>query len=175
MFATYIRIYLNLFLLRIGPQKIPPSKVLFWLTLATLIGGGLVLGSYHYSVEKNIIVNLFDVAFLTLFLALILKFRGCSNRFLQTATATFGIYSCFYVVHISLVFLMTGGLLATDHPILIIPSLLQLVLFIYGIVVFGHILQHAISTSKGSGLLLSVIYYIVCFVLIETLFTLPKQ
>lgn len=170
MFTTYLRIYLNLFLLRIGPQDIPRSKGLFWVTLGTLIGSGLIQGSYHYSADRNLFANLLYAALINLFVVLILEFKGYSNRYLQTATATFGIFSCFYIMHIFPAFLLTGGEFAADHTFLIILIMLRWILFIYGIVVFGHILQHAISTSKGFGLLLSVIFYTINFVLVRILF-----
>ena len=174
MLSAYLNLYSKLFLMQIGPQDVPASKALFWITLAILLFGGMVIGSHTYSITLNLAINLFDAALFAVFIFIILIVKGYPNRFIQTAAASFGVCALFYILLLPALLMMEGGFLAENNPILVVAFLYQISLFVYSVFVFANILSHALSTSRSIGIALAFIYYLVSFLLINNLFPIQS-
>ncbi len=172
MFSAYLSVFWKLFLLRVGPQDIPFSRALFCVTLALLISIGFIVNSFHYSKEENLVISLIDTAFLNTFIYLVLKFKNLQNRFFQVATATFGVFAIFYIALLVVLIVLHSEVFVAESPIFTLLFMFQLGLVVYSIIVFGHILQNAISANKLVGVTLSLTYYIVSLFFMQKLLSM---
>src|SRR5215469_17570416 len=88
-----VQLYVQIALLRRGPQDLPVSRLLLALTVAGYVGvnalvSGLLPPSTGWPAQLAI-----DVLFTLAWYAALLQLTGRSERFLQTATAVFGLRS----------------------------------------------------------------------------------
>lgn len=99
-----------------------------------------------------------------LYLGLGLLRRGA--RFLQSATALFGTG-----LILSLVALLPIGLLPTDPASQAAPltALLLLVVFVWSVLVAGHIVRHTLDLTLEQGVAIAILYELSSLVLLNAL------
>ena len=170
MFTAYARIFWNIILLRSAPQDVPASQVLCWLLVAGTYTVGFIMGAFIFEPLKNAAFNAFDLGFLLVFLYGVLQFKKYSNRFLQTTSAVCGIFIIFGLLQLPIYWLLVTGYLPEEDPLFSIAQLCLLGLLVYFIIVFGHILRHALSISMLTGFMLALGYLIADFVIIDLIF-----
>jgi asparagine N-glycosylation enzyme membrane subunit Stt3 len=142
----------ELCLLRRAPQDLPASDILLWLlvVLNLLVGSAMVTDA-QIGFLSAVLENLFGVVMLLAALAATLGLRGRLPRFNQTASAIF--------LSELLLSLLAWPLVALRHRGDSAESeLLLLVIFIWSIVVLGHILRHAFEISLNLGIVFALLY-----------------
>lgn len=145
---------IELCLLRIGPQDLPASQTLLYLSLLLNFAVGVVLvAGLQLGLSRAFMESLFQIALMLGALYLALKYSKRLPRFNQSATA----------------FMLSGLLLG----LLALPmvfwnqrtqsaesGLLVLILLFWDIVVMGHILKHTFEMPFNVGIAAAMIYTI---------------
>jgi hypothetical protein len=167
---AYINPFLDLMLLRGGPQNIPESRFLFRLTFSLTFMLALAQGAFIFEPLKNLAFNLFDTALLLLFVHFLLRFGGVLPRFRQTMTAMFGIGIMFRLLVLPPYVFIQAYPQDWSNPLFILCILLVLGLLICQVFVMGHIFRHALTCTMTAGVLTAMGYVVVNNVLMRVVF-----
>ncbi|MEN8167481.1 MAG: hypothetical protein ABFR65_08400 [Pseudomonadota bacterium] len=144
--------FVDLCLLRAGPQDLPSSKVLLILTtLANTAVGVVMIMDARGGGGNALAESGFEVALMLASLYLGLKLRRLLPRFYQVATALMGSGLLLGLLALPLV---RWSQRAESSE----AGLLLLVLFIWSMVVMGHILRHSFDIRFNLGLGVAVLY-----------------
>ena len=162
-----INYFVDVCLLRRGPQDAPASSALLLLVLII----NLVISSIGVSDiipgAKAVAAAIVDAIIIIVFLQLVLKLKNRSDRFIQTATATFGTGALLGMLALPLQ-LAVGSESAGNGSQSI--AIFYLVLLVWVQVVIGHILRHALNVPFSLGIGLALVYSVLSGVLIQSLF-----
>ncbi|MEW8028602.1 MAG: hypothetical protein AB2792_15610 [Candidatus Thiodiazotropha sp.] len=154
----------DLCLLRSAPQDLPASNHLLWLLvlLNLLVGTAMVLDG-GLGLFRAVLENLFGLALMLGVFAAALGMKGLLPRFNQTVSAM--------MLSGLLLSLLALPLVAWRHRSESSESeLLLLVLFVWSIVVLGHILRHAFEVSLNLGIGFALLYTLTAWGIISHLF-----
>jgi hypothetical protein len=164
-----LNLFVDICLLRAGPQALPASSLLLLLTaLAGLLSGALVIVSSFAGMGVALGAQVLDLLLIAGLLRVVLAMKGLQARFLQTASALFG---CGVVINLATmpVQLMAdqqdSGSLSGDLGVV-----LYLFLLLWALVVVAHILRHALEIRFVAGLLLSLGYFLIVNWLVQLIF-----
>lgn len=157
-FQYLAKLYLDLLLLRQGPQQLPVSRS--WLRLL-LVFYALSNVAVLWQVAPLLaatLLGLFDLLLVATVTAGLLWAKGLFNRYQQTLSAVTGCGTVFNVLSVPLVY---GGGLETMAPeqaeVLAAPILLLSIAFsCWSFAVSVHIIRHALSLSVGRSILLNI-------------------
>ena len=149
-------LFLDICLLRKGPQDMPASPMLLQLTLLSYGISGILIPLLDVSLTLSLLLTGLDLALLTSLAYGLLALRDYRPRFVQTLTALLGTGTLLQLLALPLLFLLKQETVDASAPAWLV--LLWLGLFIWGIVIMAHILRHALSTSLGVGVLYSLAY-----------------
>ncbi|MDQ2694316.1 MAG: hypothetical protein M3Z21_02860 [Pseudomonadota bacterium] len=163
-----LNLFVDICLLRKGPQDLPASWALFRLSLAAYAASSLLFQAASVSFAVAVQQSLVDLALLAGLTYLVLNVLGFRRRFVQTLTALAGAGALLQLVAWPL-WLWTVRAAAGDGAGAL-PQLLFLLLLLWNIAVFAHILRHALSTSRGMGLLYTLGYVIVSVTVMSLFF-----
>jgi hypothetical protein len=87
----FLKAFLDIVLWRRGPQDLPASRLLLWLTAAAYVAVSVMqLTLLEEPAAAWVVFVVLDPVLLTLGVYLLLKLFGKTDRFLQTATAVLG-------------------------------------------------------------------------------------
>jgi len=166
--STISKAFLDICLLKKGPEDLPKSSVLLFLCLFmyTLIDVLLTVQSRPF--EYALMVSLVDVGFLLLVTSLILKQHQKLDRWHQTMTALFGTGVILGIFIFPLVF--GSGQNQYEAWVQQMIVFLFLIMVIWNVAVLAHIVRHAISTSMGIGIMIAILYIWMSSLLITMLF-----
>lgn len=159
---TLFDLILDICLLRKGPQDLPASQVLLGLCLAAYGLSSLLGLLVSMQPSTAVFQTLADIVLLTGFAYGILALMNYQARFVQTLTALAGTYTLLNLIALPLIFWLERATTGAAAPML--PSLLLLVLMGWSIAVMAHVLQHALSTSRGMGVLYALGYLVISLV-----------
>lgn len=148
--------FVEICLLRAGPQDLPASMFLFWASLAGYLLSGYLIVSIIGSVASSINEVVVDAALLMLGLRLVLRFAQHDERFLQTAIASLGTGAVLQLVALPLNQWAVAGNI--DDQVAVLPVLLVLSTMIWSVLVFGHILRHALDINFIQGVGASILF-----------------
>lgn len=166
--STLSKAFLDICLLRKGPQDLPKSSVLLTLCLILYTVLDVLLTVQTRPFTDALLVSLVDVGFLLLATSLILKQHRHFERWSQTMTALFGTGVILGIFIFPLVY---GGVQNQYVDWLQqIIVLLFLVMVIWNVAVLAHIVRHAISTSMGIGIMIAILYIWMSSLLITMIF-----
>lgn len=164
-----LNIFVDICLLRAGPQDLPASR--FLLGVAILLGlltGALLIVDSFGSVFSALLAQILDLLLLMALIRFGLAYRGLAPRFLQVATALFGSSALINLVT------MPVQLLIGEDPSASLAGelgvLLYLFLLVWALVVIGHILRHAFDIRFGGGILIALAYFLLINWLVQTFF-----
>ena len=159
-----IRLFFDICLLKKGPQDVPQSRFLFWLSL-TLYG---VVGFLMLRLSVGWLESLFQlltgIILLLAFTAGILFLMGRKSRFLPVVTAMLGTDMILSFFALPVLGTITTGRMS------LFSELVYLGLVIWSWLVMGHILRHALSVSLSFGMGLAFIYIFSTFQIMGLLF-----
>jgi hypothetical protein len=165
-----LQYFLDLALLRRGPQDLPASSAL----LALVALGGVVVGAVNGQAIFGGLgpaagANLFDMALTMAMLYLLLQFKGHVARWLQTTTAFLGIGLGAGVAMLLL------GALAQALGAKEITVLADLLLAVWLHVVLGHVLRHALDIPLLAGVIIVFAYTMIAFNLVIIAFPIAAN
>jgi hypothetical protein len=164
-----IQPFLRLCLLSAGPQDLPSSR--FLLGVCLILYASVTVAAYwpHYGFAVSGWRATVEIALLFVFTWGALALRGHPARFLQTMTALLGSGAMFGALLLPLVYAVIRAEMLREPATL--PALTSLAVFIWWLVVMGHIFRHALAFRHlGPGLLVALALIGVGVVLVEPLF-----
>lgn len=144
--------FIDLCLLRAGPQNLPASSVLLILLAGLNICVGLVMiADARMSVSLALGESLFETLFMLGVLFIGLKAFKKTARFLQSGSALMG---CEFLMGLMALPLVSWSRDAETNG----AGFLLLGLVIWSLVVMGHILRHTLEISLASGIGIALLY-----------------
>jgi hypothetical protein len=163
-----VRLFAAICLLRAAPQDLPASRMLLGITLGLYLLCSWLLAIPAYGQMRAVPVALLDTGLLIVFIQTLLYLLSRSARSLQTLTAMAGSGSLLGLLALPLV--LWGQPAQMDEPLGGLLLYAWLLLLVWNLLVAGHILRHALSTSLGIGTGVSLLYALVSMQLFAKLF-----
>ena len=164
--------FIQLCLLRVGPQDLPAAWVLLWLLLPiNLLVGILLIGDSLGGLDKAFAAALIDLLVMLGWTSLLLNFKRHRERFVQTLTSLLGVgilIGCLALpLQLSLADVTGAGDLDFATQLL---SMLLLFVMVWSILVSGHVYRHALDVSLGLGMGLALSYSVIITLVIGLIF-----
>lgn len=163
-----ISLFVDICLLRSGPQDLPTSTVLLILALLANAAAGVLMLQVSTPPGTSVLIVLFDTVLMVAFVSIVLQLRGHPERRVQTITALGGTGMLFSLMN----WPVTGWWYRAKEAGAEtgVPLLALMVLLVWNIIVIGHILRHALDVSLPSGIGISLIYVLIAMSLIGVVF-----
>ena len=160
-----IRTFLLIALRRLGPEDLPDSSLLFGLAATAYAAAQVIVALPLYGAGSALLrAVVLDVLLLYACVWGLLRFTGKPLRFRQTLTALFGTGALLTLLLVPLNSWFTVA--STPDQPAVLPTAGILLILIWSLVVNGHIVARALSTSFGIGLVFSVIYFFINYLVI---------
>ncbi len=156
----FIKVFLEIILWRRGPQDLPASRFLVWITLsAYLLVTVLQLAVLHEPAATWLFFLIVDPLLLMGTVWLVLKLYGRSARFNQTTSAVLGCAALLgLLVYLPLHLFLIGNLSDTNSGAAQLAALFELTLFA---LVMGRIIERATESSMFTGIAVALTYFFV--------------
>ncbi len=151
-----IPVMLGILGLRRGPQDLPadPVTLVFWVGVAMV--AGMAIGIPIYGFGRALALNLVDLAVLFAFVRAVLAIRGVTGRWIQTYAAMVGV-GAILGVGMALLMQLGGARPADPESVPAAVMLGSLILLVWLLTSFGHILQQAMGfATRLPGILLGL-------------------
>lgn len=161
-----LRLFFDICLLKAKPQDVPVSSAL--LLLALLLGVVSEVPGIAGSVGgllPAIIISLLDAVLISVLLYIFLSLMNLSSRFVQTATAMFGIGVIINLLMLPVIRVLDVS--PKDSNVMHLGSMLYIALLIWSMVIMGHILRHSFNLRLSSGVLIAVGYFLLINTLVQ--------
>lgn len=151
-----LHLFVDILLLRAGPQDVPASFALFMLALLASAVTSLLLALESFSGREAILRVTVELGLSALLLAALLAFHGHRARFVQSFTAVCGTGALLALV----AWPLFGIALArpAEDGLAVLALLLLWLLFAWSILVVGHILRNALEFGWFRSLMLALAY-----------------
>ncbi len=163
-----VRLFAAICLLRAAPQDLPASRALLGFTLGLYLLFAWLLAIPAYGEARALQVALLDTALLVVFIQSLLFLLSRSARILQTLTAMAGSGCLLGLLALPLV--VWGQPSQAEEQVSGLLLYAWLLLLVWNLLVAGHILRHALSTSLGIGTGVSLLYALFSMQLVAALF-----
>lgn len=151
-----IKAFVDICLFRRGPQDLPASSFLLYLTLGAYAGSNFLLALGTYTPVTAAMASLADTALLAVLTLSLLYLHGRAARVRQTLAALAGTGTVLAVLALPPIYWLT---VQTAQGELSFPSLVVLALVVWSLAVIGHIIRHALATRLIVGLVVAMIFY----------------
>ncbi len=166
--SRLLTIWLDICLLRAGPQDLPVSQLLLGLTLAGYLLISTLLALPGYPAFTALQIAVIDLILLTAFAGSILYLTGNLARINQTLSALAGAGTLLGLLALPLVQSLYR---AQDAEQLSLPVLMfWLLLMGWNLLVVAHIIRHALSVILPIAVVIAVLYTLLAMQLITALF-----
>jgi len=163
-----VRLFAAICLLRAAPQDLPASRILLGVTLGLYLLFTWLLAIPAYGQARAVWLALLDTALLVAFIQVLLFLLARGPRILQTLTAMAGSGSLLGLLALPLV--LWGQPSQMEEQVSGLLLYAWLLLLVWNLLVAGHILRHALSTSLGIGVGVALLYALFSMQLVATLF-----
>jgi hypothetical protein len=158
--AALARLYFAIAIWRRGPQELPAVGILLPLTIAAYVLLSATVGELLPSMRPGWLWQVvLDALFVAAWYWLLLAIARRRERYLQTATALFGLQTVLAAPTMALVWLMQR--LAHDDSMRLPVYIAALALAIWTLVAIGHILRSALDRPLGFCLILALLQMLV--------------
>lgn len=157
-FQYLAKLYLDLLLLRQGPQQLPVSRSWLRLLLVSYTLSNVAVIWPLAPLPAATLLGVFDLLLVAAVTAILLWVKGLFNRYHQTLSAVTGCGTVFNLLSVPLLY---GSGLESTAPeqaeVLAAPILLLSIAFsCWSFAVSVHIIRHALSLSVGRSILLNI-------------------
>lgn len=162
----FLKAFLDIVLWRRGPQDLPASRLLLWLTAGAYVAVSMLqLTMLDEPAASWLVFMLIDPLMLTGGVYLLLRLFGKEARFLQTATAVLGAGAVLgLALYLPVEWLATqAGLSPQSTP----AGLIALGMVIVFALVTGRILKLATDSNMFTGVTLALTYFLVINLLLS--------
>jgi hypothetical protein len=154
-----VQAFLDIAMLRRGPEDLPASGFLLALTgVAYLASGALTVATYARSAGDFVAQLALDLVLMLVFFAALLAINRKAARIEQTLTAVLGTGAI--VAILSLPLTLWLGTQGAASPTAIFPAVGIYVLVLWSIGINGHILRRALEIPYTGGVVLAAGYFI---------------
>ena len=162
----FLKAFLDIVLWRRGPQDLPASRLLLWLTAAAYVAVSIVqLTLLEEPAAAWLVFVVLDPVLLTAGVYLLLKLFSKTDRFLQTATAVLGtgvvLGLCMFL---PVQWLLTVAGVPVESTAAGLVALTMVVVFA---LVTGRIVKLATDSSLFTGITLSLTYFLLINLLLH--------
>jgi hypothetical protein len=155
-----LKTFMDICLLRAGPQDLPASRFLLALTLVMHAALGVVFALFTLPLPQGFVAAAIGTALLVGVVQALLLVHGKAERVQQTATALAGSEILLGL----LALLPTAWFYAVEsNDARVLPSLLSLLAIVWSVVVTVHIFRAALQVSQGMALLFALGYTIMAY------------
>lgn len=159
-----IKLYFDMCLLRKGPQDVPYSLFVFWLSMVLYGFSGLLLLYMRLGWLDSMIQLSVEIVLILGFTGVMLTVSGRLSRFFQTASAMLGTDAIISFLGLPVISSMMLGSMSS------LPYYVSIGLMIWHLFITGHIFRHALDKSYGFGLGLAFLYIFFSFQTMVLLF-----
>ena len=162
--------FFNLCRLRLRPQDLPKSSFLLNITLAIYTVENTLVSLSQMSLRGSMILSLVETGLLVFWTSSLLYITGYTQRVNQTLAALAGANSLLGLFSLPIVYWLIQARAFhhnTDFQVLLLFGLL-----LWNLVVYAHVLRHALTVSFFVGSILTVITYSLTLHVLEVLFPL---
>jgi hypothetical protein len=167
-----IRLFMQIALLRRGPQDVPASPLLLALTVAGYFAINFAVSAVLPPVPGSWLAQLvLDVVFMFVWYVLLMKLAHKPERFLQTTTAVYGYQAVLSPLLVSIGWLMRR--FAQDSVWQFPITLISLALLIWVIAANSHIVKAALEWSMPPSVALVILQTLAGNLLVLALFQSP--
>jgi hypothetical protein len=164
-----ILFFVELCALRRTPQDLPASEILLAVVAVASLVVGLMIGIVaDLSIGASFAQTLAEMALTLGALFVALRVMRLGARFTQSATALLG--SGVVIGAIALIPLSFNPTGSEESDLAALGALLLLVVFVWSVVVTGHILRHTFQISLGQGAAIAVAFKVGVVLLIGLAF-----
>ncbi len=171
-----LRKFLDICLLKAGPQDLPSSQFLLGLSLFAYVTIGVFLTMINVSWGQAIFLVAVDLGLLGGLVYILLWANNLTERLVQVWTALVGTGAIFELIALPLLAwqqkLMVNAQAdpaSLDETGVIVSSLVLWIALFWNLIVIGHVLRHALSTLLPIGVALAVAYMYISITLTQNL------
>lgn len=144
-----VRLFVQIAVLRRGPQDVPASYALLGLLLFAQWTLGIVADISHgESLAFGVLSNVLLSVLLLLYVHLVLKLHHHPRRFVQTVTAIAGVELLIMLLYMPALLFASGATL----------SFITMLVLFWNFTVVAHVFQHALETTLDIGFLWALAY-----------------
>jgi len=161
--------FFDICLLRAGPQDLPSSLFLLRLVVALSIAVAVLLNLQGEGFAQALMIASFSIATLTGFIYFTLRFSNKLSRFRQTLIALLGTDVILGLLMLPFKYHLTGAELE-GKTIPAIALQFILLLLVWQISVFAHIVRHSLEVRFGYGFVISFAYVVFSWTLFGVIF-----
>ncbi len=165
-----IHLFLEVLLLRKGPQDLPTAPFLLYLTLGLHALSGVALAFAYQPPFAALALGITDTALLALLTGSLLYLQRRQARLVQTLTALAGTGFVLALAALAPTWWLAHAHEAGSEAGL--PAFALLGLVLWSLVVTGHVLRHALSAPLIVGVLIAIVFYWVALNVQDALFPL---
>ncbi len=166
--SEIVRLFAQIALLRRGPQDLPASTLLLALTVSVYVGVNFLVASVLPPVKDWPAQVLIDALFTLLWYTALLRVLGRGERFLQTATAMFGLQALLSPLLIASDWLM---LRFGENALWQLPvACAGLLLIVWLIAASSQIVRAALEWSSPASVVLVILQTFTARLLLMALF-----
>lgn len=158
-----IHAFWRILLLRSGPQSIPPSVPLMWLTLLLHFTVGTLYAQFMMPFSLALFSALVSTLTMVVVVHGLLLLFQKHARYLQSLTALAACEALLLLPLLPLSLLYYQG--GEGEELRAMLVILSLILVGWNVALAAHIFKHALSVSSGLGFLYSVVYLIIAITL----------
>jgi len=167
-FKILLRIFVDLCLIKKGPQDVPDSIALLKVVFFIYFLSGTLLLSSSMEFSEAIVQSFIETLLLGLFIYLLVIFFAVKNRFNQSVIAIYGSGALITILSAPFVFLM-GNMEKNDGS----TGAVGLVVFLivcWSFIVIANIIRETIQKSLGISLLLTFCYLYLSYQVIQIVY-----
>lgn len=166
----FIKVFLEIILWRRGPQDLPASRFLVWVTLAAYLMVSVAqLALLNEPAATWLFFLVVDPLLLMSMVWLVLKLYGRSARYNQTISAVLGCSALLgLLVYLPLHMVLIGNLSESNSGAAQLAALFEVTVFV---LVTGRIIERATDSSMFTGVAVALTYFIVSISLFGLLST----
>ena len=166
--SRLLTLFLEICLLRKGPQDVPSSGFLVASTAALgLLSGVIVLSDSFQGPGGALAAQLLDLLLLTGFIYGGLRFVGSPTRLYQSLAALFGSGT---LINVATMLVLAFSKPAEDGVLTGPGGMLYLFIMTWALVVVAHILRHTFDIAFLGGIALAIAYFLLINSLVQKLF-----
>ena len=155
-------------LLRAGPQDLPATTQFLALALAGYFLVDVLILQLGFPLSAALAASLLDVLLMAAFVQILLRVVAKPERFPQTLAALAGTGQLLGLLAWPLIKGMVDAEAGADSASGL--ALLRLALLAWSLVVTGHIVRHAMSTSLAMGVGIAVLYNLLSIMIVSAVF-----
>lgn len=147
---SLVRAFWRICILRLAPQDVPRSGVLLLLTALVNLALSVSINSLQLPFQYALLIALLEMGVLVGLTAALLYAFNRSARLPQTLTALMGSGAVIGAIVLAMFVLLAE-----------LPALPRLAVFLWNLLVMGHILRHALNMHLVAGFFVAIGYAVV--------------